>query len=111
MLKSLQLYTVCIVVIVIVLSLFTLLSDAGYDDKNVKTSKKDITLQKEKKQNDGMLETITDTKYGQPIKEVLDTINEVDKTVNKFKYDFDEMKDMFDLEKMFDDFDKMMQEE
>lgn len=100
MMKTLQLYTVCIVIVVIVLSQFSLLNDSEVED--YKTVQAEENTNKNTTDENGLLNSLKNSKYAEPIKEVQGIVEDVNKSKNELKNSINSLKDLLDIEKNLD---------
>lgn len=102
-LKKLQLYTICIFVVVIVLSQFTLMQEPGsanYEDTSEVYENSDTEISEN---TIGIIEDIKNSKYAEPINDVKDMIEQGNKLSKELKDGIASLKDMLDIEKNIND--------
>lgn len=103
MLKKLQLYTICIFVIVIVLSQFTLMQEPGSDDYEEFSEVYENSDNKISENKIGIIENIKNSKYAEPVNDVKDIIEQGNKLSQELKDGIASLKDMLDIEKNIND--------
>lgn len=98
MIKQLQLYTICIVIVVIVLSQFSF-------QKETYVSKVSNTTEDKATQSNSVL----DSKYAEPVREVLNVIDNTKNSVDKAKMEMNRLKKFLDIEASIKELNKMME--
>ena len=104
MLKKLQLYTICMFVITIVLSQFTLMNEPTASE-GVELTQKYQEIDKSKSESKGgFIEDIKNSKYAKPIEEVNNIIDEGNNFMEEIKDSMDTIKEILDIENNINDF-------
>lgn len=110
MIRQLQLYTVCIVIIVIVLSQFTLLNESTTLLANNEQQQEQKEIHPEDGDNtSGLLGSIKNSKYAEPINEIKDIVGTAEKTIKDFEKNLKGLKDMLDIEKNINEIYNMLE--
>lgn len=94
MLKKLQLYTVCIIIVVIVLSQFTLFNRSINIDAN----------EEEQIYSQSFIDEIKESKYAQPFNEIKCNIEALENSIEEYKRNLESIKDFLDIEKNIKEF-------
>lgn len=100
MLKTLQLYTICIVIIVIVLSQISIFSNGN---KSTSFVNSDSTKPAKSSDESGLIEGIKNSKYGEPLSQITGLIDSVNSSKKKVNNGIDELTNLLDIEKNIND--------
>lgn len=105
MLKNLQLYTICIVIIVIILGQYTLLNNSdplGSNDYTQNGESNNIGNNKKDGYIKGFFNLFMQSKYAEPINEIENSVNKTNKMADEFKDNIETAKKMLDIEETID---------
>lgn len=110
MLKKLQLYTICIFVVVIVLSQFTLISEhTSLLGNNDVLAVSQPVEENNEGENTGLIGELKNSKYAKPFEEVQEMVNSGNTLIEDIKKGIESLKDMMDIEKSIDEMTKNFQ--
>lgn len=98
MIKQIQIYTICIVVIVIVLSQFSF-----QDVNNVSQTSNNTESEA------ALSNSVLDSKYAEPIRDILNIISDTKKSLNKVKMEINKAKKFLDIEENIKELNNIMQ--
>ena len=106
MLKTLQLYTICIVTIVIVLSQISIFNNGN--ELNINTNSSSSQTAKNIEQS--LFERIKNSKYGEPLVEITLILESISGSKKKVDKEFGDLRNLLDIEKNINDLYSFMEE-
>lgn len=101
MLKTLQTYTICIVILVVVLSQFSLLSNSSTSYEGESTN--NYSKEKLVHYNNEFIDTVKSSKYAESVGEIQKIMHNADNFMKELQKNINQIKELLDVEKQINE--------